>query len=152
MKEKIIKLMGEIIGSGNGIYHVDNLEAYVDKVIKHGCIISIAENDALKAFMAYYANNHESKEAFMSMAIVAPDARRFGYGRRLVEFCLTDLFFKGFKKCRTEVHHLNQAALNVLKKSGFVEYARKESFILLEKNVGVLHGTCATCANTTKPV
>lgn len=133
MRQKIIKLMDETIRSGNGLYQLDNLEAYVDKIIAHGCILSVTENDDLKAFMAYYANNHESKEAFLSMAIVAPDARRLGYGRRLVDFCLTDLLFKGFKKCRTEVHHLNQAALNVCKKIGFIEYERKENSVMLEK-------------------
>jgi ribosomal protein S18 acetylase RimI-like enzyme len=133
MKEKIYNLMKLTIDNGNGMYVVDDLEAYVDKIVENACIISIIENNKLLGFLAYYANDLTSKKAFLSMAIIAPNAPKLGYCRRLIDFCFADLVFKGFKKCGTEVNEQNTAALNVCKKAGFTELYRQGSFVFLEK-------------------
>ncbi|MFA6246110.1 MAG: GNAT family N-acetyltransferase [Mucilaginibacter sp.] len=135
MKDKIYSLMEDTINNGKGIYQVDDLQSYVDKIMQHACIISIIEDNSLQGFLAYYANNYESKEAFLSMTIIAPRSRKLGYGRRLVDFCLTDLLYKGFKKCKTEVNENNTAALNVCKKCGFLEYRRTGCSVFLEKEI-----------------
>jgi ribosomal-protein-alanine N-acetyltransferase len=133
MKEKIYNLMKLTIDNGNGMYVVDDLEAYVDKIVEDACIISIVEHNKLLGFLAYYGNDLTSKKAFLSMAIIAPDAPKLGYGRRLLDFCFADLVFKGFKKCVTEVNEQNTAALNGCKKAGFTELYRQGSSVFLEK-------------------
>jgi ribosomal-protein-alanine N-acetyltransferase len=136
MKDKIYSLMEGTINKDKGMYQVDNLQSYVDKIMQHACIISIMEDNSLQGFLAYYANNYESKEAFLSMTIIASGSRKLGYGRRLVDFCLTDLVYKGFKKCKTEVNENNTAAINVCKKCGFSEYKRTGCSIFFEKDIG----------------
>lgn len=136
MKDKIYSLMEGTINKDKGMYQVDNLQSYVDKIMQHACIISIMEDNSLQGFLAYYANNYESKEAFLSMAIIASGSRKLGYGRRLVDFCLIDLVYKGFKKCKTEVNENNTAAINVCKKCGFYEYKRTGCSIFFEKDIG----------------
>jgi ribosomal protein S18 acetylase RimI-like enzyme len=133
MKEKIYNLLKLTIDNGNGIDVLDDLEAYVDKIVENACIISIVENNKLLGFLAYYASDLTSKKAFLSAVIIAPDAPKLGYGRRLVDFCLADLVFKGFKKCGAEVNELNTAALNICKKTGFTELYRQGSSVFLEK-------------------
>jgi ribosomal protein S18 acetylase RimI-like enzyme len=67
------------------------------------------------------------------MIVVSPLARRMGYGRRLIDFCTTDLIHKGFKRCLTEVKQDNIAALNTCKRAGFHELEKKGKYIILEK-------------------
>jgi ribosomal-protein-alanine N-acetyltransferase len=133
MKSKIYDLMYPLINDGSGTYELGDLNAYIDKIIEKGCLISIMENDVLLAFLAYYANDYENKLAFLSMAVVSPSTRKMGYGRRLVDFCFVDLIYKGFKRCLTEVNANNLAALNACKKLGFNELERKGPYIILEK-------------------
>lgn len=133
MKSKIYNMMYPLINDGSGIYQLDDLKAYIDKISDKGCIISIMENDVLLAFLAYYANDYENKLAFLSMAIVSPSTRGMGYGRRLLDFCLVDLKHKGFKRCLTEIKVNNIPALNVCKRMGFNKFGEKGNYIVLEK-------------------
>jgi len=133
MKSKIYDMMYPLIHDGSGTYELDDLNAYIDKIIEKGCIISVMENDVLLAFLAYYANDYENKLAFLSMAVVSPSMRKMGYGRRLLDFCLVDLMRKGFNRCLTEIKANNKTALNACKKMGFTEFGEKGDYIILEK-------------------
>ncbi|MGF7037135.1 GNAT family N-acetyltransferase [Mucilaginibacter lappiensis] len=133
MKLKIIDLMSQLINDGSGLFELDDLNAYVDKLIEKACLLTIIEQDVLKGLLAYYANDYENKVAFLSMLIISPSARRMGYGRRLVEFVFTELTLKGFKKCCTEVKEDNIKALTVCKKLGFTSAGTKNGYMVLEK-------------------
>ncbi|HMG10603.1 MAG TPA: GNAT family N-acetyltransferase [Mucilaginibacter sp.] len=133
MKLKIIDLMSQLINDGSGLFELDDLNTYVDKLIEKACLLTIIEQDVLKGLLAYYANDYENKVAFLSMLIISPSARRMGYGRRLVEFVFTELTLKGFKKCCTEVKEDNIKALTVCKKLGFTCAGTKNGYTVLEK-------------------
>jgi ribosomal protein S18 acetylase RimI-like enzyme len=133
MKLKIIDLMSQLINDGSGLFELGDLNAYVDKLIEKACLITVIEEDVLKGFLAYYANDYENKVAFLSMLIISPSARRMGYGRRLVEFVFADLTLKGFKKCCTEVKEDNIKALSVCKRLGFSHVGKNGGYVVLEK-------------------
>jgi ribosomal protein S18 acetylase RimI-like enzyme len=133
MKLKIIDLMSQLINDGSGLFELDDLNTYVDKLIEKACLLTIIEQDVLKGLLAYYANDYENKVAFLSMLIISPSARRMGYGRRLVEFVFTELTLKGFKKCCTEVKEDNIKALTVCKRLGFTSAGTKNGYMVLEK-------------------
>ncbi|MDB4922236.1 GNAT family N-acetyltransferase [Mucilaginibacter sp.] len=133
MKSKIYDMMYPLIHDGSGIYELDDLDAYVDKIIAKGNIISIIEQDVLVGFLAYYANDYENKLAFLSMTIVLPSTRRMGYGRRLLDFFLAELLHKGFKRCLTEIKAENIVPITICKRAGFHELERKGKYIVLEK-------------------
>lgn len=125
--------MYPLINNGSGIYELDDLNAYVDKLLKKACIISVMDQDVLQGFLAYYANDPNKQVGFLSMLVVLPSAQRMGYGRRMVEFCLTDLVHKGYKGCRTEVKENNVMAINICKRSGFSLVEKKDKYLVMEK-------------------
>ena len=133
IKPKIYELMNLMIQDGSGLFEVGDMDAYIDKLIDNACIITIIEQDVLHAFLAYYANDHVNKTAFLSMLITDPSTKRMGYGRRLVEFALKDLTLKGFKKCATEVKEDNIKALNACKRLGFSIAGKRDDFLVLDK-------------------
>ena len=127
MRSQIYDLMHPLINNGSGIYELDDLDAYVDKLLKKACIISVMDQDVLQGFLAYYANDPDKRVGFLSMLVVLSSAQRMGYGRRMVEFCLTDLVHKGYKICRTEVKENNIMAINICKRAGFSLTEKKAS-------------------------
>jgi ribosomal protein S18 acetylase RimI-like enzyme len=133
MRAQIYNLMYPLINNGSGIYELDDLEGYVDKLLKKACIISVTDQDVLQGFLAYYANDPEKRVGFLSMLVVLPSSQRMGYGRRMVEFCLTDLVHKGYKICRTEVRDNNIMAINICKRVGFSLTEKKEKYLVMEK-------------------
>ena len=133
MRTQIYDLMYPLINNGSGIYEVDDLAAYIDKLLKKACIISITDQDVLQGFLAYYANDPDKQVGFLSMLVVSPSAQRMGYGRRMVEFCLTDMVLKGYKICRTEVKENNMMAINICKRTGFSLVAKKDKYLVMEK-------------------
>jgi len=133
MRAKIYELMYPLLNDGSGIYELDDLNAYVDKIMEKACIISVMEQNVLLGFLAYYANDYESKNAFLSMVVISPTVRKMGYGRRLVDFFIADLVLKGFKRCLTEVKEDNIKAINVCKKVGFSLIGKKDKYLIMEK-------------------
>jgi ribosomal-protein-alanine N-acetyltransferase len=53
MKSKIYNMMYPLINDGSGMYELDDLNAYIDKIIEKGCIISIIEQDVLLGFQPF---------------------------------------------------------------------------------------------------
>jgi ribosomal protein S18 acetylase RimI-like enzyme len=102
-------------------------------LLKKACIISITDQDVLQGFLAYYANDPDKQVGFLSMLVVSPSSQRMGYGRRMVEFCLTDLVHKGYKICRTEVKENNIMAVNICKRTGFSLIEKKDKYLVMEK-------------------
>lgn len=133
MRSQIYDLMHPLINDGSGVYELDDLTAYIDKLLKKACIISVTDQDILQGFLAYYANDPDKQVGFLSMLVVLPTAQRMGYGRRMVEFCLTDLVHKGYKICRTEVKENNIMAINICKRTGFSLIEKKGKYLIMEK-------------------
>lgn len=133
MRTKIYDLMAPLLDDASGIYKLDDLNAYVDKIMEKACIISVMEENVLLGFLAYYANDHENKNAFLSMVVISPSVRKMGYGRRLVDFFIADLILKGFKRCLTEVSVSNIKAINICKKVGFSQIGTKDKYLIMEK-------------------
>lgn len=133
MRSEIYNLMLPLLDDPSGMYAMPDLNAYVDKIMEKACIISVMEEGVLQGFLAYYANDHVNKIAFLSMVVISPAVRKMGYGRRLVDFFIADLILKGFKKCLTEVREDNIKAQNICKRVGFSCVGRNDKYLVMEK-------------------
>lgn len=67
-------------------------------------------------------------EAHITTVAVAPNARRRGIGRTLTEKILTEAKEKGMACSTLEVRAGNEAAIELYKKLGFVETARRKGY------------------------
>ena len=109
-----------------------DFETYLAKLGERAEILSVAEGNHCRGFVAYYANAPASKQAFITLVLVAPGDRGFGLGRSLVA-CVLDLVKRrGFTSCRLEVAADNAAAQAMYQQLGFRAVEHRAGKDLLE--------------------
>ncbi|WP_183559309.1 GNAT family N-acetyltransferase [Mucilaginibacter sp. SP1R1] len=133
MRSKIYDFLDGFIKDSNGKYKINDLGAYVDKIIEKGCIISIIEKNILIGFICYYANDYETNVAYLSILLISPLMQDMGYGRRLMEFSIADIIRKGFKKCCLEVADDNTKAIKLYEKLGFGLIEKRDTSLIMQK-------------------
>lgn len=117
-----------------------NYNEFVAKVHKYGICV-IAKNETVEGLIAFYANNHETKVAFITSVLVSKNSRGKGIGTRLVKACENICREKGFKKISLEVHRENHIAISLYSKFGYKPYKENgvstymEKIIVQEENV-----------------
>lgn len=95
-------------------------EQMAEKFIDYGNIICINLEAQLIGFAAFYDNDYESKEAFLSMIAVKNDCRGLGVGSILLQEIFSQIKKKGMKSIKLEVQKGNTKAINFYKEKGFV--------------------------------
>ncbi len=96
-----------------------DFETYLAKLGDRAEVLSVSDGDRCRGFVAFYANDQATKQAFITLVLVAPGDRGAGLGRSLVA-CVLDLVKgRGFTSCRLEVTSDNTAALAVYRALGF---------------------------------
>ena len=111
-----------------------DIEEYISKLISFATIIPFYTGSVLKAFVAYYSNDHLKQNAFLTLIVVEEKSRGEGLGKLLLETSINDLISKGFKNYRLEVEKSNEKALELYKKYGFqiVEVTKESYFMNLD--------------------
>lgn len=109
-----------------------DLDSYLAKLGQRAEILSVGEGTRCRGFVAYYANNQESKQAFITLVLVAPDNRGLGLGRSLVACVLEIVKRRGFTSCRLEVATDNTAAHAMYRQLGFHAVEHRAGKDLLE--------------------
>lgn len=94
--------------------------------------VIVAENglDESMGFIAYYANNIESKTAFVTMIATLPSYRGKHIGQSLLEYCKKDILTKGFVSVQLEVRKDNIVAQRFYRNNGFVVVDEKENLLM----------------------
>lgn len=94
------------------------------KFSKYGNVL-VAEDykGCICAFVAYYANDFNTEEAFISMIAVLPPYRKNGYGKRLLNLVIQEAREKKMKSVCLEVEKSNNNA---------IEFYRKNSFYIMK--------------------
>lgn len=135
MKKQLIEFLEKLNIDKSGELLEVNIAVYVEKILKHATIIEIRNNERLVAFIAYYDNDLNFSNAFLSMLAVETNSRKMGYGKSLLEFSIKEIEKKGFKSYGLEVKKNNDKAILLYEKYGFVYLEdRKNDFIYMEKH------------------
>ncbi len=108
-----------------------------EKFVQHGIVIAAADGNQYAGFAAFYANDLESRTAFLSMIAVQPDHRGKHIGNQLLDQCIERSVGLDMKKMRLEVRKANTGAIHFYEKNGF-QYVgdSTDSSIFMEKAIG----------------
>ena len=116
---------------GRFIEGVD-LEEYLARLGDHSEIVSDSVGTACRGFVAFYCNDHLSRQAYITLVLVDPRHRRWGLGRSLVQAVLDIAKRRGFQSCRLEVARCNAPAHAMYLSMGFRVVEQRSSKDLLE--------------------
>lgn len=109
-----------------------DFETYLAKLGERAEILSVADGSRCRGLVAYYANDQTSKQAFITLVLVAPDDRGLGLGCSLVACVLDIVKRRGFTSCRLEVATSNTAAHAMYRQLGFHAVEHRVGKDLLE--------------------
>ena len=108
------------------------LDRYVKKLGDRAELLSDSVAGRCRGFVAFYCNDESTKQAYITMVLVAPEYRRLGIGSALVSCVLELARRRGFTTCRLEVAESNAAASAIYSALGFVLVERRDGRQLLE--------------------
>lgn len=89
------------------------------KLIEHGIVLCLKQDDTIVGFAAFYANNQVTGSAFLSLIAVSPDYRHQGLGRELVNAVCRVSSASGMQRLELQVRADNHAALRFYHSLGF---------------------------------
>ena len=109
----------------------DAIEFFAEKFSKYANVI-VAENTekVRMGFIAYYANNLESKTAYITMIATLPEYRGKHIGQSLMDYCKKDITAKDFSFIKLEVGKENHIAQKFYQKNGFVIIDENEKILM----------------------
>jgi len=117
--------------SGRFIEGVD-LDAYLRKLDEKAEIHADMSDGRCRGFVAFYCNNLQTRQAFITSVVVAPQDRGTGLGREIVGAVLDICRGRGFTSCRLEVRSDNAAAITMYAGLGFSAVAERVGRQVLE--------------------
>lgn len=112
-----------------------DLDVYVDKIIKNAERFEIWEEGQLVGFLACYANNVATKESFITMVSVLPEARGRGLALNLIIQAIEHCKKAGYKRMLLDVRTENKRALSVYEKQGFRPVSRNGDTLRMSQDI-----------------
>lgn len=112
-----------------------DIDAFSEKIQKNGWLCVCAEEDEIKGFAVFYANNHQTREAFLSMIAVKQKYRKDGIGSRLLMFVEKKSYQAGMRFLRLEVKKENSGAIIFYEKKGFSTCGSTEESLFMRKEI-----------------
>jgi len=106
---------------------IDSYESYSKKLEKYASVVISKINDELCGILIYYANNMESKTAYISLIGVFPNYQGRGLGELLLDYCIENSRLNGMKRLSLEVDLDNSSAISFYKRNGFIECGSKST-------------------------
>lgn len=108
------------------------LEAYLRRLDERAEVVDDVAAGRLRGFVAFYCNNLATRQAYITLVLVAPPDRSTGLGRTLVTRVLDTCRERGFATCRLEVRADNLAALAMYQALGFSTVEERDGKHLME--------------------
>lgn len=109
-----------------------DLEAYLERLDRRADVVSEFDGHRCRGFVAYYCNNTATRQAYITLVLVAPPDRGTGLGRVLVTAALDACRDRGFATCRLEVRADNAVALAMYRSMGFTTVTELDGKHLME--------------------
>ena len=112
-----------------------DLTMFAEKLVKYADFVVAKIDDKIAGLMAYYANDTESKQAYITSVSVLEAYRGNGLASKMLDAVIDDIASKSFKKVcvRTEVY--NHSAINLYNKHGFVIEQKENSKLLFGQDL-----------------
>jgi ribosomal protein S18 acetylase RimI-like enzyme len=104
-----------------------DLGQWLKKVLKLGVVLVSGERQSLEGVIAFYCNDRENWQAFITFLGVAKSARRQGIGRGLLEESIRICSSNGMKSVLVTTGAGNTASIPLYRKFGFKEEDDSES-------------------------
>ena len=100
------------------IEKIPDLTNYAKKLYCNAEVYTVGDGNFL-GFIAFYANDSNSKIAYITLISVLPYAQKRGLGKTLLNLCIDISKVKGMSSLKIEVNKDNEKALHFYNKYGF---------------------------------
>lgn len=112
-----------------------NSKDFFNKLSKSAIIIYASQIDIL-AYVAFYANDKKSKQAYITVIAVKPEMQNCGIGKNLLNECIYVSCRYGMNKIALKVDKDNENAIKFYSKSNFNIKSEDDKQYLMEKYIG----------------
>lgn len=113
---------------------IDEVEMYIEKVCNSAVIIGAYDGKKIVGFVAFYANDYESKVAYITQILVIDQYRNRKIGEMLINACQDKCREKGFTILKLEVNKNNENAQGFYEHLNFKKEVEKEkSYYMIKK-------------------
>jgi len=129
-------ILEELARQGPGFIGDVDVDLYLAKLGARAEILSDSAEGRCPGCVAFYCNDHATKQAFITQVIVDSRDRRLGIGRALVGCVLDMAKRRGFTSCRLEVAKRNDGAHAMYLSLGFHVVEDRADKYLLEIGLG----------------
>ena len=96
-----------------------NLFEFAKKVLENGECIAKFDGNIICGAILFYANNEETKTAYVSVLGVKKTHRKIGIAQNLIDEMKKCVKFKNFKTIELYTHKTNYGAICLYEKNGF---------------------------------
>jgi len=120
-KEEIVGILNEydLVFRPSVSSRIKDFNEYADKLLNNALVYAAQINGKNIGFIAFYANDKESKTAFITLLGVLPSVQNQGIGTALLKLCFDVSQEKEMSYVKLEVRKHNDRAINFYKKYGF---------------------------------
>lgn len=132
MFEKLFEIAKDENNRQNGNFmRVDCVDTYLTKLKISAEFITHVIGNNVAGFVAFYCNNRESGESFISLIVTSPEFRGKKVGSTLIDSVLNITRSRGFNACALEVASSNKGAIALYERKGFrIVENKDDSFIM----------------------
>lgn len=135
MREDLIGLIKEINNEFDGQLINEDIEFYLDKLLKNAEIMLHYSNNVMVGCLAFYANDHLNKKAFISFIGIKNTHRDKGLGKILLNSSMAYLKKNNFNEYGLEVIKNNENAINFYMKQDFIKKEDRTDRIFMVKKI-----------------
>lgn len=128
----ITLILEEHARQGSSFVEGVDLDRYLAKLGESAEIVSESFAGRCRGFAAYYCNDINTMQAYITLVLVDPRDRGLGLGKRLVGSVLEIARQRGFASCRLEVAQRNDVAYAMYLSFGFRVVELRDQKYLLE--------------------
>ncbi|UMZ14031.1 GNAT family N-acetyltransferase [Pseudomonas sp. MPFS] len=136
MFNSLLKMVKEEQELQNGDFiSFQDLDSYWKKLLEKAELITHSIEGCNGGFIAFYCNDVQKEESFITLMLVNSDFRGRNIASNLVEAVLSITRSRGFKRCALEVKKNNNSAIGLYEKMGFSLFEEREFSNIMKVNV-----------------
>ena len=111
-------------------------QALFEKLDRNAVMLGIYGMDGkIAGYAAFYANDTDSRRAYMSLFCIRKPMQRKYLGSALMRTCMQEAKSRGMESMRLEVLNRDSGAIEFYRRMGFTETGRRDAFIQMEKEL-----------------
>lgn len=109
--------------------------ALLEKIHQKGIFIFAYQGNVSSEYCVLYANNSETRNAYISLIAVRPEYQNLHIGKQLIETCLQIAESYGMQTCSLEVRKNNASAIRFYQRNGFVFQDEKTDSFFMKRDL-----------------